>query len=219
MERLLYHIVDFAKKTVYRREHQLAVRLHAVAEFAQGRVLEVGATEYPNEYLPPGTTMLDITEPMTSLPQNYSDFVRGTATELSKIFGLEIFDSIVASEVIEHIPDYCSFLSEAFLCLKPGGRHVLTSPNPFHIFTIVGNLFYPSGLSKNCAWKGLESVQGPYFGHIHLHIPRIVNVVATIIGFEIEEIRYIFGFGRLFSGTILYVYIKRGKSFSNSNGS
>ena len=48
----------------------------------------------------------------------------------------ERFDTIVASELIEHLANPGLFLEHARAHLKPSGRLVLTTPNPFSLFDI-----------------------------------------------------------------------------------
>lgn len=52
----------------------------------------------------------------------------GDATQLD--FADGEFDKILCSEVIEHIPDASKALSEMRRVLKPGGKLVLSTPNP-----------------------------------------------------------------------------------------
>jgi len=48
----------------------------------------------------------------------------------------EKFDTIVAGELIEHLANPGHFLRQALTHLKPTGRLVLTTPNPFSLFDI-----------------------------------------------------------------------------------
>ena len=59
----------------------------------------------------------------------------------------EKFDTIVAGELIEHLANPGLFLRQARAHLKPGGRLVLTTPNPFALLFI----FYAlSKFPKTC---------------------------------------------------------------------
>ena len=51
----------------------------------------------------------------------------GDATALD--FPAGIFDAVLCSEVIEHIPDASRAIGEIFRVLRPGGRLVLSTPN------------------------------------------------------------------------------------------
>jgi len=52
------------------------------------------------------------------------------------------FDLVVATAVIEHVPDPLAVLLQVHHALRPGGLLVLTSPHPFweHLATLVGHL-------------------------------------------------------------------------------
>lgn len=50
----------------------------------------------------------------------------------------EKFDTIVAGELIEHLENPGLFLNGCRARLKPGGRLVLTTPNPFGVMDILG---------------------------------------------------------------------------------
>jgi SAM-dependent methyltransferase len=43
-------------------------------------------------------------------------------------FANEIFDIIVSSEVLEHVPDLCAAFNEVHRVLRPGGVHIFTIP-------------------------------------------------------------------------------------------
>ena len=54
-------------------------------------------------------------------------FVQADATKLP--FKDESFDTILSVDVIEHIPDYRAFISEAYRVLRPGGTALIQTPN------------------------------------------------------------------------------------------
>ena len=49
----------------------------------------------------------------------------------------ERFDSIVAGELIEHLSNPWAFLDAAARHLKPGGRLIITTPNPFGLLYVL----------------------------------------------------------------------------------
>ena len=59
----------------------------------------------------------------------YCQFVQGTGHLLP--FADDSFDHVVCSEVLEHIPDYPSFLLEIQRVLKPGGLFAVSVPRYF----------------------------------------------------------------------------------------
>jgi SAM-dependent methyltransferase len=54
----------------------------------------------------------------------------------------DCWDLVVATAIIEHVPDPKRVLAEIASCLRPGGLLVLTAPDPFweHVATLVGHL-------------------------------------------------------------------------------
>jgi len=59
-------------------------RKRIAAQFARGKVLDVGCAWSFNEMLPPGTVGFDIEDPPNSLPGNYAQYIQGDAHHLSK---------------------------------------------------------------------------------------------------------------------------------------
>ncbi len=59
----------------------------------------------------------------------YCGFIQGTGHQLP--FPDHTFDHVICSEVLEHIPDYPSFLREIHRVLKPGGLLAVSVPRYF----------------------------------------------------------------------------------------
>jgi ubiquinone/menaquinone biosynthesis C-methylase UbiE len=59
----------------------------------------------------------------------YCAFIQGSGHELP--FSDNAFDHVICSEVLEHIPDYPSFLREINRVLKPGGLFAVSVPRYF----------------------------------------------------------------------------------------
>lgn len=68
-------------------------------------------------------------------------YIQGLAEDAPDIFETESYDTVVAFELIEHVPDVDLFLDRAEEMLKPGGRVYLSTPdgtfgegnNPHHL--------------------------------------------------------------------------------------
>ena len=69
---------------------------------------------------------------------NVDDRVRGDVQRLP--FAGASFDAVIASHVMEHLPQPEQALSEAARVLKPGGRLLLLTPNRFHYVPLVASL-------------------------------------------------------------------------------
>lgn len=84
------------------------------------------------------------------------------------------FDTIVAGEVIEHLENPGRFLVAARSHLKPGGRLILTTPNPFslmHLLYAIKNFPTTCSNPEHTAW----------------FCPSTMQELAHRMGFEIEH--------------------------------
>lgn len=191
-----------------------ARRFRLASQYARGEILEIGCSAQPNPLWHGNVTALDIETPGSVLPPCYVKFIRGDAAQLDSFFPPASFDTIVALEVIEHLPDYCAFLASASTRLRPSGLLVLSTPNPYSWITIVANVFFPRGFSYHgCGETVVESGQatlGPYFGHIHLHAPRILNLCASERGLQLIAQKASTGLDFPFlAANTMYVFRKR----------
>jgi len=67
--------------------------------------------------------------PMPASKRGYCEFVQASGHQLP--FADASFDQVICSEVLEHIPDYPSFLREIQRVLKPGGLFAVSVPRYF----------------------------------------------------------------------------------------
>jgi len=104
-----------------------ARRLKIMARYARGRILDIGYAQMPNPHLEGDVIGLDPAE--APCPPNYRNVVVGTLDDAP--FGDDEFDTVVAGEVIEHVEEPLKFLRNCRRLLKPGGRLVLSTINPF----------------------------------------------------------------------------------------
>jgi 2-polyprenyl-3-methyl-5-hydroxy-6-metoxy-1,4-benzoquinol methylase len=85
-------------------------------------------------------------------------------------FGIEGFDAVTMSHVIEHVPDPMACLEKCRQLLRPGGRLVLSTPN-------VRSLGHKS-FKQN--WRGLEPPR-----HLHLFTASLLAVCARRAGLAV----------------------------------
>lgn len=81
------------------------------------------------------------------------------------------FDTIIATEVIEHIPTYEQFIPEFARILRPGGRLYVTVPDISSIPL--------SSITGTVPWHLLEATHFNFFTH--------ESMDATMVPFEIEQ--------------------------------
>jgi SAM-dependent methyltransferase len=103
-------------------------RFKKMASFAHGKILDIGCSQLPNIYLVGEVYGYD--QCAVSLPSNYKGFIQGDAEDLIELN--ERYDTVVAGEIIEHLDDPIQFLKGCHHILNPGGKLVLSTPNPYH---------------------------------------------------------------------------------------
>lgn len=86
----------------------------------------------------------------------------------------ELFDLIVAGEIIEHISDQAGFFESLSKLLKPGGCALISTPNPSGVMSVVGY------------WLIGEERGGD--GHVLWQSPKTVRTLAITKGLVLEEI-------------------------------
>jgi SAM-dependent methyltransferase len=127
----------------------------SLREFARGRTLDAGCGEKPFQvYRPTAVTQwvgFDV-------PENPVADVHGYAEALP--FSDAFFDTVLCTEVIEHVEEPSAVLSEIACVLAPGGYLILTTPlywplheEPYDFFR-----FTPYGLRHLCEKAGLQLV-------------------------------------------------------------
>ena len=177
----------------------MTYRLKKLATYARGRVLDVGFSANPNPFLKGEVVGMDIAP--AAKPENYHQVVVYDAEKLSEYE--ERFDTVIAGEMIEHLRNPISFLEGTFQVLNPGGRLVLSTPNPYHppiwlLETLMFrkyyydeghlNLFLPRFLARLIERQGFERVQvksggiGPPFVSFEIPSPRAICEALIYIG-------------------------------------
>jgi SAM-dependent methyltransferase len=123
-------------------------RLRKMARLVSGpRVLDIGCAQMPNPYLAGEVVGLD--RESAVLPGNYRELVIADVLDLPTAL-LGSFDSVVIGEVLEHVNDPVLFLDRCASALVPGGRVVLSTPNPhspieFALNVVLDRRFFYTG--------------------------------------------------------------------------
>jgi len=97
----------------------------AISNYANGNFLDLGCGNKPYESLYKPLTVSQIGCDVVQSDQNTVD-VLCPATDLK--FGNNQFDTILCTQVLEHVFEHDKLMSETFRVLKPGGHLILTVP-------------------------------------------------------------------------------------------
>lgn len=102
-------------------------------------------------------TSMDLGENLLARVASKCNSERIVGSILDIPFQDNVFDIVISSEVIEHVPDPFKAMEELFRVLKPGGTLILTTPNKIWYFAIwIANTF------KLRPYEGLENWIGWY---------------------------------------------------------
>lgn len=150
-------------------------RLRICAQEARGRILDLGHAQLPNPYLEPAaTTGLDLVAPFRS--SGYSLDLIGSAMQLKEVLDGERYDTVIAGELIEHLERPYDFMRGIRDVLLPGGRLVLSTPNPLGFPTLFLEIV------RSHRWFYTQD-------HVYYFPPRWVERMLARTGFEVDRIR------------------------------
>lgn len=176
----------------------MSYRLKKMARLAFGRILDIGFAAQPNPYLRGEVYGLD--RDAAPVPTNYKKAIVGDAMDLVSLH--ERFDTIIAGELIEHLDHPVGFLTACYQTLNPGGRLVLSTPNPYH----------PPIILLECLM-----IRRFYYDpeHVGLFLPRFLvrlieqhgfkNVRTMSGGCQMPGLHFDFPCPRAISGLMIYV--------------
>ncbi|MFQ5823530.1 MAG: class I SAM-dependent methyltransferase [bacterium] len=148
-----------------------------------GKLLDLGCNRgfYISKYIPGAAVGIDIAYAVLKkakerFPEGH--FIQGDAQNLS-FLGSNSFDSILCSEILEHVLSPQKVLSECLRILKPQGSLFITTPNYKRNKPTWTNI----GKMKEF---GVMGVNGDYYFHTAFR-PEELKSMAEKIGFQILE--------------------------------
>ncbi len=145
-------------------------KLKLLAKFARGKTLDIGFAAHPNHFLknPIGVDIARVPK-----PSNYEAVYVADAHKLP--FKDQIFDTVIAGDIIEHLENPSKFLRECNRVLKKEGLLILSTPNPYFLPMIFLDTFM---------------IRRYYFtdSHINLFPQRIVLKLLFRNNFLLKEI-------------------------------
>jgi SAM-dependent methyltransferase len=145
--------------------------LFACQEFVRGRLLDVGCGRkpYQNTYFAMASSYVGVD------PQSAEADIRASALNLP--IEDESFDTVVSTEVLEHVPDPLRALREMFRVLKPGGHLILSAPMYWPRHEIPHDYFrYPyDGLLHLLKSSGFTLVRMFNRGNAYVFLGQVVQ--------------------------------------------
>ena len=153
----------------------------ALRAYARGRLLDLGCGNVPlyEMYRPSITAAVCVDWPSSYHGRTHVD----VACDLNQPipFASASFDTIVASDVIEHLFDYQTVWSEIARLLRPSGRVIIGVPFMYWLHEEPHDHFRPTefALRRFCAQHGLRVVSlEPYGGAADV----IFDIIAKHLG-------------------------------------
>ena len=131
----------YTARTAWRSPREERMRFRKAARLARvptgAAVLDIGARDGGlRGFLPPGVKYqgIDIAPEFAGPDVLIQDISNGIP------FPDGAYDFVFCIEVLEHVPNPYGTLGEIHRVLKPGGRLVLSVPNPYHFKEIIWNV-------------------------------------------------------------------------------
>ena len=105
-------------------------RLKKMAALCKGeRIADIGFAQSPNPYLN-AKHVIGIDPAAVNTPVNYQQIFCGTLQQFCNAHSSQQFETVIAGELLEHLFHPMEFLQQCYDALEPGGRLVLSTPNP-----------------------------------------------------------------------------------------
>ncbi len=107
-------------------------------KYASGRVLDIGYAEFPN-FTTKNLYGIDIVPRPAKLPGTYVETKQVDLNTSPIPYPDGFFDTVIAGDVIEHVTNPLAMLCEANRVLVPGGRLIVSTPNPYYYWEFMQN--------------------------------------------------------------------------------
>ncbi len=212
---------NFKNKDLLRRHPKnwlhkayLLDRLNFAKKFAQGRLLDVGCAEKPYEELFSSkvTEYIGVDHPATFHPRSKIDIFAAAA---ALPFRDGAFDTVLATQVIEHLAQPALVFKEIQRVLKPGGYLIITAPHIWALHEEPSDYYRYTkyGLEYLCQKAGLKpdiiepmggfwatfSIRLSYYVYDYLRRGKIINKLVgqlcrllQLVGYELEKLDHVY---------------------------
>lgn len=132
---LFDYFEDFEDGAAIHETRRLHETIISEAPKGAGQILDVGCGKawVAQHFCPKGSTVfsMDIStvNPRRAIEKHPFDNHYGLVADAYRLpFRDEVFDCIIASEIIEHVPDPAEFMACLMRVLRPGGQLIITTP-------------------------------------------------------------------------------------------
>jgi len=135
---------------------------YALRKYARGRILDIGCGQKPYE----GVALDRVTARIGfDVEANPSADVHGDATSLP--FGANEFDTVLCTQVLEHVAEPQAVFKEVSRVLKPGGLLILTAPQYWELHEEPHDYFRYTffGLQHLLSIAGMKIIEHQTQGH------------------------------------------------------
>jgi 2-polyprenyl-3-methyl-5-hydroxy-6-metoxy-1,4-benzoquinol methylase len=158
-----------------RYEH---ARLRKVAQLCEGSsVLDIGYAQMPNPYLRARQRVgFDLALPQPGLATTYEEEIRGDVRNIAAMLGDRKFATVICGELIEHLENPYALLRDLSRHIEPGGRLILTTPNPLSFPVVLFELFR----SRRYFYTA---------DHRYYFAPRWVERILDVTGYDLLAIK------------------------------
>lgn len=107
--------------------------------YTAGKTLDIGYAEFPN-FTTKNLYGIDIVPRPAVLPDTYVETKQVDLNTGGIPYPDGFFETVIAGDVIEHVANPMAMLCEANRVLVPGGRLIVSTPNPYYYWEYVQNL-------------------------------------------------------------------------------
>ena len=170
---------------------RLAAALEVLCSLPSGaRVLEVGASQANASLLAAESGLMAVALDRTTEPLRYAfrkhthgDFAAVCADALELPFAGETFDAVVATEILEHLPEPAAALVEIRRVLAPGALVIVTTPNARYFSEPL-----PSYANRPADAQALPEADAS--GHLFAFTLEELGALLGECGLQVQEARY-----------------------------
>ncbi len=171
------------RKTMDRYFHRVAIYqvVEEITPYLNGTLLDAGCGQMPyRSFILNNSNVTDYVGLDIETAINYSDEVKPDVTWNGKVmpFDDNSFECVMATEVLEHVPDTINYLNEVYRVLKPGGTFFFTTPFlwPLHEVPHDEYRFTPFAMKRLLLKANFNNVEIQPLGGWHASLAQMLGL-------------------------------------------